>query len=529
MRLIGPLFDQLFSFFDNMATPPPQKTANMVLTTPPPSQSASAEHIEDGGSTITPLLDIQATPYSPPENDRPRKRRRILNRITRPEPGSLYDIMHEYQGESLFIIPICWTDQHSKALGVHWAHGNTIRTPVPDFNYMSSKYPLRPTRIATELSKDLTTILSPGEPSPRSCTAIKNVMSTLFPATLSKARTGMDLELRFGDRILRRAVRVPVLWKQYDYDSRSFDSASTKIATTHGWTPSSSCGAGGSQATEWSGSSSRSASSQPTLAFVNRDSLRSMRRTLYRVMPGPVNGDHRNTPVANLQRLRSKRLIPQNVDHDPYLVAIMIAVAQWHCYPPSSRSASTSSSQRSSQGSQSGPDTYSQRPEFRDVPVKIITQDSITAEFVIHSAVVTAAFLKRFACPFKAPHAEDPLGGGLNIEVTKVQIWPVLGLKERLAKALGPEIAGGLACSDIVDGDVETWETEQEREFRMVNIKRKRGSIHETVSKSLDLDNDVEEPPSAGSGLGLAVSSPPLSPRTPKRRRTQSNTQLEVC
>ncbi|ROW06757.1 hypothetical protein VMCG_04185 [Cytospora schulzeri] len=516
-----------------MASSPPQKTAAIALKTPPSSQSAGAgpEPTENDGSTDAPLLAAPATPYSPPENERPRKRRRIINRITRPEPGSLYDIMHEYQGESLFIIPICWTDQHPKALGVQWTHRDAIRKPVPDFNSMSSKYPSRPTRIATELSKDLTTILSPSDPSPLSCTSMKNVMSTLFPATLSKARTGMDLELRFGDRILRRAVRVPVLWKQYDYGSRSFDSASTKIASSYGWTPSSSCGAGESQATEGSRSSSQSASAQPTLAFVNRDSLHLMRRTLYRVLPGPINGDHRNTPVANLQKLRSKRLIPHDVDHDPYLVAIMIAIAQWHCYPPSSRSASRSFSQRSSQGSQAGPETYSQQPEFRDVPVKIITQNSTTAEFVIHSAVVTATFLERFARPSKAPHADDPLGGGLDIEVTKVQIWPVLGLKERLAKALGPEIAGELACSDVSDGNIETWETEQEREFRLGNFKRKRDGVYETFSKSLEIDDDVAEPPTSGSsGLGLAVASPPLSPRTPKRRRTQSNnTQLEVC
>lgn len=528
----SPLLKQLFSFLDNMASLPPQETADIAPSTPSSSQSTgvSTEHTGTDGMTVVPLLVNSAAPYSVCEVEKPRKRRRIINRITRPEPGSLYDIMHEYQGESLFIIPICWTDQHPKALGVQWTHHETIRKPVPDFNSMSSKYPLRPTRIATELSKDLTTILSPGDPSPLSCTSIKNVMSTLFPTTVFNAKTGMDLELRFGDRILRRAVRVPVLWRQYDVGSHSFDSASTKVAGSYGWTPSSStCGAGGSQASEWSRSSSQSASAPPTLAFVNRDSLHMMRRTLYRVLPGPINGDHRNTPVANLQNLRSKRLIPQDVDHDAYLVAIMIAIAQWYCYPPSSRLASKTWSQRSSQGFQPAPETYLQQPEFRDIPVKIITQNSTTAEFVIHSAVVTAAFLKRFACPFKAPQADDLLKGGLKIEVTKVQIWPVLGLKERLAKALGPEIAGELACSDIADGDIETWETEQEREFRKDNIKRKRGPMYEALNKSLEIDDDVAEPPSSGSGLGLAVASPPLSPRTPKRRRTQSNTQLEVC
>jgi hypothetical protein len=80
-----------------------------------------------------------------------------------------------------------------------------------------------------------------------------------------------------------------------------------------------------------------------------------------------------------------------------------------------------------------------------DVPVKIIAQDREKAEFIIYSAFVTAAFLHRFAFPSKAPAVTDIQGRGVNINLTRVQIWPVLGLKERLAKALGPEIAGDLA------------------------------------------------------------------------------------
>jgi hypothetical protein len=34
-------------------------------------------------------------------------RRRRIPRITQPEPGSLYDIMHEHCGTSLYSLPIC--------------------------------------------------------------------------------------------------------------------------------------------------------------------------------------------------------------------------------------------------------------------------------------------------------------------------------------------------------------------------------------------------------------------------------------
>ncbi|KAH8749095.1 hypothetical protein F5883DRAFT_373917, partial [Diaporthe sp. PMI_573] len=76
------------------------------------------------------------------------------------------------------------------------------------------------------------------------------------------------------------------------------------------------------------------------------------------------------------------------------------------------------------------------------VSVKIITQDHENAEFIIYSTVVTTIFLKRFAFPSKAPIITKMQGSELNIKVTPVQIWPVLGLKERLAQALYPQIAG---------------------------------------------------------------------------------------
>ncbi|KAJ0125290.1 hypothetical protein J7T55_006635 [Diaporthe amygdali] len=497
--------------------------------TPPPSQGGGGGDYDsvppDDHCSAVAGHKLPAAPISPPENTRPRKRRRV-NRITRPEPGSLYDILHENQGESLFIIPICWQDQHARLLGVQWSHRATVRRPVPDFNSMSFKYPPRPTQVATDLSRDLTTILT-ADPSPLQLAALKSVMSTMFPATLSRARSEMNLEIRFGDQVLKRGVRVPLMWKQYEQNSRSFDSASTKLAESYGRIPSSSRQSFASQDTDWRSSGSQSWSDQPVLAFINRTHLHQVRSNLYRVAPGPNNSA--NVPVDNLQKLRCKRLVPQNADQDSYLVAIMLAIAQWQCYPQR-RYSSRWSSQNSSQASRAGHETSLPQPEFRDIPVKIITQDHDAAEFVIYSAVVTAAFLQRFAFPSKAPHVTDTQDGGLKIEVTRVQIWPVLGLKERLAKALGPQIAGDLASHETSGTDIETWETEQERAFRLGNLKRKREALSEVFNKSFEsTEGGSPLPVGLETGLGITVASPPVSPRTPKRRRTQSNTQLEVC
>ncbi|KAH8758001.1 hypothetical protein F5883DRAFT_385798, partial [Diaporthe sp. PMI_573] len=71
-------------------------------------------------------------------------------------------------------------------------------------------------------------------------------------------------------------------------------------------------------------------------------------------------------------------------------------------------------------------------------------------------------FLNRFAFPSKAPAVTEIQGRGLDIEVTRVRVWPVLGLKERLAQALGPQIAGDSAYHGTAGTDIETWETEKE-------------------------------------------------------------------
>lgn len=441
--------------------------------------------------------------------------------------------MHEHSGESLFIIPICWTDAHARLLDVTFVDRDPIRKPVPDFNSVSSKYPPRPSRIATELSKDLTAILSPTS-SPFSSQSIKQAMRTFFPTTLSMAKSDVDLELHFGNHILKRAVRVAVLWKHPDSAGCSFDSAATKPTSSYGRITSSNREPSDSQISDWSFVGSQPPSDRPILAFINRTHLALVRRNLYRVMPGPQNGDRQNTPVSNLQKLRSKRLVPEDSDHDSYLVAIMTAIAQSQCYPPRLGSSSRSSSQKSSQGS-SGPTEASRpQPEFRDVPVRLLSQDNDAAEFVVYSTIVTAAFLKRFSEPTKAPSTDDFLTGGLRVDVTRVPIWPVLGLKERLASALGTEIAGE-GCSQAADAEIETWESEQERKMRLNNLKRRREALSEVFSTSFDsTDSGLPgmEPSTSvgiGSSIGITVSSPPLSPRTPKRRRTQAINELEVC
>lgn len=439
--------------------------------------------------------------------------------------------MHDNEGESLFLTPICWTDAHARLLGVDFVSRDAVRKPVPDFNTCAMRYPPRPSRIATELSKDLTSILCP-KSSHLDTSPIKQVMSTFFPATLSKPKSDVDLEVHFASRRLKKAVRVAVLWKHPDSSTASFDSAATKPASSYGRIPS-----GDSQTSNWSCINSQPQPDRPILAYVNRSHLAMVRRNLYRVSPGPLDGDRQNTPVLNLQKRRSKKLIPEHSDRDSYLVAVMLAIAQSQCYPP--RASFGLLSRKSSQGSTNGSEGLPPLPEFKDVPIRILSQDCDAADFIVYSTVVTAAFLKRFADPTKAPCRDAVHNGGLNIEMTRVPVWPVLGLKERLAKALGPEIAGQDLSQVVLEEGIETWESEEERRLRMGSLKRGRDVLSEVFNTSFDCNDGSSEgrrpsfsipsSPNLNGGLGTTVASPPVSPRTPKRRRTQTISELEVC
>jgi hypothetical protein len=353
---------------------------------------------------------------------------------------------------------------------------------------MSSKYPLRPTGVARGLTNDLTTVLDSDTGTVKLAALIKRILSTMFPNTLSKTQSNLRMEIRVGNAVFKHCVRVPLMWKRYS--KHTLDSNFTEIRDSYDRVPSSSVQ---SATPTWS--------YQPVLVFINRTRLHQVRGTLYCPRPGP--GKSANIPGERLQKLLFKRLKPQNADEDSYVVTTMLAIAQWHC---------SSSLSRSSPRSLPQPSPLPQ-PEVRDIPVKIITQDHEKAEFIIYSTVVTAAFLDRFAFPSKAPAATDIQGRGLTINLTRVQIWPLLGLKERLAKALGPEIAGDLAHHDIADSNIETWETDEERAIRLRNPKRKKSTEDEPVA--IDL------------AKGLITSPPPYLDIAAKRRQTRSTARLE--
>ncbi|EJT69966.1 hypothetical protein GGTG_12143 [Gaeumannomyces tritici R3-111a-1] len=89
----------------------------------------------------------------------------------------------------------------------------------------------------------------------------------------------------------------------------------------------------------------------PLLAYIGHDHLATVRKTLFPISPGPKHGDYANNPVANLQRLRARALVPSNPDCDAYFIAVLLAMAQARFYSKSTGRRKSGWARRSGQTS----------------------------------------------------------------------------------------------------------------------------------------------------------------------------------
>lgn len=431
-------------------------------------------------------------------------------RITRPEISSLYDIMHDHAGASLFVLPPLWTDLHSEVLGVRWNEMPAIDKPVPD--HVPGRW-LEPSRTARALTSELHILVRPDKTAQRlqnKTTAMKRIMGALFPETLCRPKSNVDLSLYFGDRYWQKAVRVHCVWKTPSSTDMSFDSAPTDLLASTTVDP----------AVDY-------APNKPLLAYMNLSQLKHVRKHMYRpAAPHPQTG--KNEPVNRLLHLRSKMLMPADPKQDPYIVSVLLAMAQAHFYK---KKGSKSSSQSSTD---STPKTTKRvkQPKFHDIKVQLITHDEYDkregsdSNFFVYTAVVSAAFLNRFLHPEKC-FADAAGDDGLEITQTPVNFWPLLGLKERLAKALGREIAGdpGFGDPDYIalwDQLLDQSKCSLSATYGPPSLKRPRPS-RPVLSEVLNSSFEEEQPSSPDDR-------PVLSPSA-KRRRTGRliNPSLEVC
>jgi hypothetical protein len=367
---------------------------------------------------------------------------------TVPEKGSLWDLMHDHQGTSLFVLPLCWTDLHTRLLRCRFVQRPPQKTPTPSTS-LSPTRSLRTSSTVIAMGRDLDILMS--RENPRSSMikikALRNVLSTLFPKHLCKPKSNADLNLRFGNRLYTKATKAQVLWKHPDA-SMSFDSATT-------WTSSH------STQQLMASMSVNVAGDAPVLAYVSRSNLNHIRHNCFRVVMGPNRAY--NGPVHRLQTLRSKLLIPSNLDEDPHFVASIIALAQQTAYPEGLR--------------------VSKMPP-KDVTVRLFTTSEEDEAFIVYTATVPAAFLMMFHQPDKAPKSNAEV----KIDYTHVPVWPVLGLKERLGQALSREVVG-----DFDPYNIETFPDEEKEIMNVAEVtspKRRRGVLSEVLNVSFSEDRE---------------------------------------
>ncbi|KAG7403259.1 hypothetical protein Forpe1208_v016430 [Fusarium oxysporum f. sp. rapae] len=211
----------------------------------------------------------------------------------------------------------------------------------------------------------------------------------------------------------------------------------------------------------------------PMICYIDKTQLASVRKNLFCVASEP--GRTWNEPVFRLQQLRARILVPSNSNHDAHFVGVFLGMAQKHFYttPPVSGRRDS----RISPGQGIPPS-----PHFHNIKLKILTHDIDTSEFIVYTGHITKEFLGKF---HDAPADDDEaIASGLKIEYTRVPIWPILGLRERLGKALGQEIVG-----TFDPREVETWEKDPEKPS---GEKRKRDVLTEVASSSYEEETEEE-------------------------------------
>lgn len=326
---------------------------------------------------------------------------------------------------------------------------------------------MRPSQTIKTLSDALSQILLPDTIHPILCSnAVKTILHTLWPEPFNKPHYLPEMHLFFGGRVYRDAVRAQVMWNfptEAKSSYSSFKSVSTRPADSFNVSPT-------------ANSPVHNLANLPMLSYISKNHLASFRRNIFRVAPGPDRSW--NEPVRRLQQLRAKQLVPADSDHDAHFVAMFLAMAQKHFYttPPASSRREISMLP----GKEIPP-----CPDFHDVTLRILTHDTDTAEFIVYTGHVTAEFLERFHYPCRVPsNDEEAEVKGIKIEYTRVPIWPILGLRERLGKALGQDVVGQFDPDEI-----EKWESDSGQNN---GVKRKREALSEVFNESFEQESDDE-------------------------------------
>ncbi|KAM3527994.1 hypothetical protein NHJ13051_002653 [Beauveria bassiana] len=398
-------------------------------------------------------------------------RKRLPRRVA---PGSVLDIMRCNSGTALFVRPLCWTDLHAELLKIQFNELPICDTPMP-VNEPGSPPPkghMQPSQSIVKLSETLSDILSYKIAHPTAASdAVCTIMAKLWPDSFCQYHVVPDLHLFFGDKVYHEAVRAQIMW--------TYPSGSCPPSQTRPISSQSTQDAASSPESRFSDSTLPSRhvlTDQPMVCYMGKAQLASIRRNMFRIAPGPNR--QFNEPVSSLFKLRSKNLEPQNPDEDSYIAGMLLAMAQKHFYP----------NPRISSLFRRGISPSKNARPFRDLKLRFMTHDIERAQFIVYTGHMTATFLERFRRPHRMPPAPEFDGDlGFKIDYVRVPIWPILGLRERLGKALGKDVVGEF------DPEVmETWEEDDVETPDSSGSKRKRTALGEVVNGSFE-DTEEEE------------------------------------
>ncbi|KAI1754794.1 hypothetical protein F4782DRAFT_528154 [Xylaria castorea] len=386
------------------------------------------------------------------------KRKKLRRRPIRPAIGSLYDIMHDHAGVGLFVRPLYWTDLHMKLLSCRFVQLPPHTTPIPSSSSTPKSSPPsqrspRISRTVVSIGKNLDILMATHNPVMIRDTGGKNtamaaLLSTFYPRYFSDPLHFAELDMLFGRYLYRRAANCHLLWHHTDPDANvmSFDSTTTRAASQPV-----------SRAASYSMAQiDVTTNNSPILAYVSRSHMDYIRRNYYRILRGPKGAP--NDPVSRLQSCRSKALIPKNADEDPSFLGVMVAIAQQSVY----------TNMRTAAGFTP-----------HDVKVRLLTVAEEDNAFIVYTATVPAALLSMFHEPDTAPTGNSEV----IVEHAHVPVWPVLGLKERLGKALGSDIVG-----EYDDTIIDTYEEEVAPVAEADSKKRGREALSEVFNGSFSED-----------------------------------------
>ncbi|PWI65126.1 hypothetical protein PCL_07425 [Purpureocillium lilacinum] len=341
-----------------------------------------------------------------------------------PEKGSIYDIIRGIPRRLRLRLPrnVTLAD-----LGVHFGSQRRRDALHPGSTLGGPLNPARghfhPSKTITALCDALSQMLSPKATKEQKSAGAAQALSILWPGAFRACTSSPTLDLSLGHDVHRDIIRVDILWS-LPSDGRSINRTSSvgarkHLAGLHSPTPMG------------------SKPSMPKICYINRNMSAMKIHGRSRAARGK-----NNIPVRELPHRRVRSPNAADPDHYTQLAAIFLAMAQRHF------------DDRQSILREGAPSAAS----FESVKLLIVTHEEIgpdesESDFIIYSAHVTAAFVARFYAPYKAPPEQKGGVPGLNINCCRVQVWPILGLRERLGTALGEDIVGTF---DPVK--IETWE-----------------------------------------------------------------------